>query len=164
MSMKLNQTAIPFVLMTSLIFSGVSLAADDAALHDHDHGDAPFELQLDNGQKWAIDPPLRKAMDDINNAMGTSLEAIHQDRLAAGEYAALATRVNDGIAYMVANCELPPDADAQLHMVIAQLMSGSEKMAGDSDVAARDGAVQILGALDAYARYFDHADFVPAAH
>ena len=164
MTMKFNHAALPFALAMAFLVSGASLAADDAALHDHDHGDVPFELQLDNGQKWAIDPPLRKAMDDINDAMRTSLDAIHQDRLPAEEYAALATQVNEGIAYMVANCELPPDADAQLHVVIAQLMAGSEKMAGNSDAAARDGAVQVLGALDAYAQYFDHAGFVPAAH
>ncbi|GGI99478.1 hypothetical protein [Halopseudomonas pertucinogena] len=164
MKIKARQAAIPFALTTALLFCGVSLAADNAALHDHDHGDASFELQLDNGQKWAIDPPLRKAMNDINGAMRSSLEAIHQDRLSDEDYAALANQVNDGVAYMVANCELPPDADAQLHMVIAQLMAGSQKMTGDSDASARDGAVQVLGALDAYAQYFDHADFVPAAH
>lgn len=61
-------------------------------------------------------------------------------------------------------CELPPDADAQLHMIIAQLMMGSEKMAGNSAEAPRAGAVQVIGALDAYAAYFDDPDFIPVAH
>ncbi len=164
MKIKPYQAAIPFALATALLFSGVSLASGDAALHDHDHGDMPFELQLDNGQKWAIDPPLRKAMGDISDAMRQSLNAIHEDRLPAEDYAALATEVNEGVAHMVANCELPPDADAQLHMVIAQLMAGSEKMTSSSEAAPRDGAVQVLGALDAYAQYFDDADYVPVAH
>jgi hypothetical protein len=163
MKLKAYQAAIPFALASALLFSGVSLASTDAALHDHDHGDTPFELQLDNGQKWAIDPPLRKAMGDISDAMRQSLDAIHHDRLPAEDYVALATQVNDGIAHMVANCELPPDADAQLHMIIAQLMAGSEKMASSSEIS-RDGAVQVIGALDAYAEYFDDAQFVPVAH
>lgn len=162
MSIRLNHSSIALAL-AALLFSATSLAADDAVTDDHNHGDAPFELQLDNGDKWAIDPPLRKAMGEISNAMRTSLEAIHQDRLPAKEYAALASQVNEGVAYMVANCELPPDADAQLHMVIAQLMAGSKKMASGSDVR-RDGAVQVLGALDAYAHYFDDAEFVPVTH
>lgn len=164
MKIKARQAAIPFALTTALLFCGVSLAADNAAPHDHDHADASFELQLDNGQKWAIDPPLRKAMGDISNAMRQSLDAIHEDRLPAEGYAALAGQVNEGVAYMVANCELPPDADAQLHMVIAQLMAGSEKMASSNDATPRDGAVQVLGALDAYAQYFDDSQFVPVAH
>ena len=164
MKIKAYQAAIPFALASALLFSGVSLASGDAALHDHDHhGDMPFELQLDNGQKWAIDPPLRKAMGDISDAIREAVADIHENRLPAEDYAVLASEVNDGVAHMVANCELPPDADAQLHMVIAQLMAGSEKMA-NSSVHARDGAVQVLGALDAYAEYFDDPAFERVAH
>lgn len=162
MSIKLSSVVVPFALVAALGFSGVSLAADSAAVHDHDHGDVPFEMQLNNGEKWAIDPPLRQAMGDISEAMRQSLPAIHEDRLPAEDYVPLANQINDGVAHMIANCELPPDADAQLHMVIAQLMAGSEKMAGSD--APRDGAVQVLGALDAYDQYFDDPEFIPVAH
>lgn len=160
MSIKLSSVVVPFALAATLGFSGVSLAADSAAVHDH--GDAPFEMQLNNGEKWVIDAPLRQAMGDISEAMRQSLPAIHEDQLPAEDYVPLANQVNDGVAHMIANCELPPEADAQLHMVIAQLMAGSEKMAASD--APRDGAVQVLGALDAYQQYFDDPEFVPVAH
>lgn len=162
MSIKLSSVVVPFALVAALGFSGVSLAADSAAVHDHDHGDVPFEMQLNNGEKWAIDPPLRQAMGDISEAMRQSLPAIHEDRLPAEDYVPLANQVNDGVAHMIANCELPPEADAQLHMVIAQLMAGSEKMAAGA--TPREGAVQVLGALDAYGQYFDDPDFVSVIH
>lgn len=163
MSIRLSTAVIPFALAAALVFSGASLAA--AAVHDHDHGDAPFELQLNNGEKWAIDAPLRKSMGDISAAMSESIGTIHEDQLPAADYVPLASQLNDSVAYMVANCELPPDADAQLHMIIAQLMAGSEKMAGNNaDATPRDGAVQVLGALEAYEQYFDDPDFVPVVH
>src|SRR5690606_41912943 len=96
MKIKARQAAIPFALTTAVLFCGVSLAADNAALHDHDHGDASFALQLDNGQKWAIDPPLRKAMNDINGAMRSSPEAVQQAGLSDEDYAAVAHQVSDG--------------------------------------------------------------------
>lgn len=162
MSIKLSSVVIPFALAAALGFSGVSLAADGVAVDDHDHGDVPFAMQLNNGEKWLIDPPLRQAMSDISEAMRQSLPAIHEDQFPAEDYVPLANQVNEGVAHMVANCELPPDADAQLHMIIAQLMAGSEKMT-DSD-APREGAVQVLGALDAYQQYFDDPEFIPIAH
>ncbi|AMQ89766.1 MULTISPECIES: hypothetical protein [Pseudomonadales] len=164
MPIRLSPIALPFALAAGLLFSGLSLASDGAAIHQHDHGDAPFELHLNNGEQWAIDAPLSKAMGEIGQAMRESLQVIHEDRLAAEDYVPLAKRVNDGVAYMVANCQLPPAADAQLHMIIAQLMAGAEKMAGSSADSPRDGAVQVIGALDAYDKYFDDPSFVPVAH
>ena len=164
MSIKLSTALIPFTLAAALAVSGAGLAAD-TAVHDHDHGDVPFELQLNDGEKWAIDAPLAKAMGDISLVMRGSIDAIHEDQLPATEYVPLARQINDSVAYMVANCELPPEADAQLHMVIAQLVTGADKMAGNNvDATPRGGAVQVLGALEAYERYFDDPDFVAVLH
>jgi len=164
MSIRLSTALIPLTLAAALIVSGTSLAAD-SVVHDHDHGDAPFELQLNNGEKWAIDAPLSKAMGDINLLMRESIETIHEDQLPAAEYVPLADQINDSVAYMVANCELPPEADAQLHMIIAQLVTGADKMAGNNaDATPREGAVQVLGALEAYEQYFDDPEFVLSAH
>lgn len=150
------------LIVASLVLAGAAQAADDPAAHDH--GDIPFALQLDNGQKWAVDAPLSKAMGDISASMRGALDAIHADRLAPADYAPLASQVNDSVAYMIANCNLPADADAQLHMVIAELMRGAEARAGGSAEAPRAGAIQVIQALDAYHHYFDDPDFEPAAH
>ena len=163
MSIKLSTAALPFTLVAALLVSSISLAADTAE-HDHDHGDAPFALQLNNGEKWAIDAPLGEAMGDISATMRASLDTIHNDQLSAEGYLPLAAKVNDSVAHMINNCDLPEDADAQLHMIIAQLMAGSEKMAGNANDAPRAGAVQVVQAQDAYHRYFDDPGLVPVAH
>lgn len=164
MSIKLFTAIIPVTLVTALAFSSTGLAAD-SVVHDDSHGDATFELQLNSGEKWAIDAPLGKAMGDISTAMRQSIGTLDEEQLSSVDLAPLASQVNDSVTYMVTNCDLPPDADAQLHKIIAQLMAGSDKMVGkNTDATPRDGVVQVLGALEAYDQYFDDPGYVPIAH
>ncbi|NDK39818.1 hypothetical protein DT603_13320 [Pseudoxanthomonas gei] len=41
---------------------------------------------------------------------------------------AVATQIQQQIAYMVANCKLQPQADAALHLIIAQLAAGAQAL------------------------------------
>mgnify|MGYP000899043633 CR=1 FL=1 len=133
--------------------------------HDHDHAGAPAKLSLNAGKKWATDEPLRKAMATIRGAMEASLPAIHAGKLADSQYAALTKTVNDEIAYIVSNCKLDPKADAQLHLIIAQIADGTEAMDGKSGKLTRqDGAVKVLGALKNYGSHFDHPAWKPIRH
>ena len=136
------------------------------AEEEHDHGDVhSAELQLNAGQKWQTDAPLRQAMRGIGEAVNTSLDAIHNNKLDAAGYTALAGEVNQQVAYMVENCQLEPAADAQLHIVIARLMDSAQVMEKNSDLQEkRNGAVQLVGALDSYAQYFEDANFVKPVH
>ncbi len=95
--------------------------------HDHDDGHS-VELQLNAGQKWQTDAPLRQAMRGIGEALNSSLDDIHNNKLDAAGYAALAGEVNQQVAYMVENCELEPEADAQLHIVIYRMMDSAQIM------------------------------------
>jgi len=136
------------------------------AEEEHDHGDAhSIELQLNAGQKWQTDAPLRQAMRGIGEALNSSLDDIHNNKLDAAGYTALAGEVNQQVAYMVENCQLEPAADAQLHIVIARLMDSAQVMEKNSDIQEkRNGAVQLVGALDSYAQYFEDADFAEPVH
>lgn len=146
---------------TSLSFAGPSLAAKTA----HQHGAAEHELQLNAGEKWATDAPLRKAMGALNGAMQTSLPTIHDNQLGDAQYDQLAVRVNAEVAYMVKHCKLEPQADAQLHLIIAELLAGADSMAGKTpDQARRNGAVKVLGALQSYAEYFADSAFETIQH
>jgi len=58
---------------------------------------------------------------------------------------ALAKKVESEVAGIVQNCKLEPEADAQLHIVIADLMAGA------------DDAERVAKALNAYGEHFDHA-------
>lgn len=146
-----------FLAAMALIVSANIHAADGAKAQHHHHGSSePTKLQLDAGKKWATDEPLRRAMNDINQAMAKALPAIHKNRFGSAEYQALATTVSEKVAYAIEHCKLDPKADAMLHLLIAELMAGAESMEGKTTKSRHDGAVQVLEALKSYGKYFQH--------
>ncbi len=152
--------SLAVILASTLGHAGASFAATG---HEHGHGEDAQALQLDAGKRWATDAPLRQAMGIINDDMRQALPAIHEDRLPTERYGELAEVVRSQAAYMVENCQLSADADAQLHLIIAQLLSGADAMSGEAS-AQRDGAVTVAGALDNYATYFADDGFKPLEH
>lgn len=136
-----------------------------AAEHRHEHGAAPATLELNNGKKWETDAPLRKGMENIRGAMQAALSDIHGNKLSAAGYGALAKKVNGEVNDIVTNCKLEPKADAQLHLVIADILEGVEVMQGKAKKVRRpDGAVKVLGALEKYDSHFEHPGWQPLKH
>lgn len=136
-----------------------------AAEHRHDHGAAPARLELNNGKKWDTDMPLRKGMENIRGAMDGALHGIHDNKLSAARYGELAKKVNGEVNGIVANCKLGPQADAQLHLVIADMLEGVEAMEGKAKKLKRQaGAVKVIGTLEKYAAHFDHPGWQPLKH
>lgn len=133
--------------------SSPALAATDA--HGHGHAEAAAK-PLPAGQRWTTDAPLRQGMTEIRHALEPHLAAIHDNKLSPEQYQAIAAKTEQQVAYIVANCKLPADADAALHGIIGQMGEGTEAMAGKSKAKPRDGAVKLLGALNEYGRTFDH--------
>ncbi|MCK6406572.1 MAG: hypothetical protein L6Q60_11210 [Rhodocyclaceae bacterium] len=145
-----------------LALAGPALAASGG--HEHGHG-TPATLQLDAGKKWPTDAALRASMAEIRENMAAALHDIHEKRLPAKGYAALAGKVEQSVSRIVAECKLDARADEQLHIVVAELLAGAERMAGKVKGASRQaGAVRVIGALDKYAAYFDDPGFKPIAH
>lgn len=129
--------------------------------HHHDHDAYSIELQFNDGQKWETDAPLRQAMGDIGLAVNAALDDIHHNTLDAAGYTALAGEINKQVAYMVENCELEPAADAQLHIVIARMLTSAQVMEQeDALYAKKEAVVKLVGALNTYAEYFEDEDFV----
>lgn len=158
-------------LSAILFAAGLTLAAVSHAApaeHKHDaHADhaAPVKLELNAGKKWATDEALRKSMESIRQTVEASLHDIHENRLKPAGYGALASKVEGEVANIVANCKLEPKADAQLHLVVADLLSGAEQMAGKVKKTKRqDGAVKVIDALEKYSTYFDDPRFKPIKH
>jgi hypothetical protein len=115
--------------------------------HDHGHASGEAKLVLNQGKKWPTDAPLRQGMENIRAALGGGMK-----------YGALATKVNTEVAGIVQNCKLEPEADAQLHIVIADIMAGVEALEGKAQgETRRAGAERIARALNAYGEHFDHA-------
>ncbi|MCK9487940.1 MAG: hypothetical protein M0Q42_00795 [Xanthomonadales bacterium] len=123
----------------------------------HAHGHAGHELLPpvpENHEPWAIDEPLGKGMTRVRQALAD----VPSDADAAIEPAAataLADEVDSAINFMFANCQLPPEPDAALHGVLAQLMVSSRELRDD---AAGNPLADMRGAVDRYALLFDDAD------
>lgn len=133
-------------------------AAHDAAADAHQHDDMHSMLRLDDGQPWATDAPLVEGMERIRAAVA---EAAAQSALDAAAAAALARTVRDQVDFLIANCQLEPDADATLHVFIAQLLGAAAAL--EADPASPEGLPQLQETLREYPRYFAHPGWLPEA-
>lgn len=157
----LHQFPVFILSLVILVSPMIAIAAE----HDHHANHQQSTLHLNNGKKWQTDAPLRRSMVDIRQQLSERIEAIHNKQLAVQDYHALATTIESEISTIIAECKLPPEADAQLHLVLAELISGISMMSGQQDAAqARRGAVKVISALNAYSQYFDDPGFTPFNH
>lgn len=146
------------------------------AFAQHEHGDPSQhaqheatgatvdQLKLNGTAKWATDVSLRKGMAGIRAAFDADHAAIHAGKETDAAYAALAGRIEAEVSDIVANCKLPPDADANLHFVIADLLQGASLMKGSDPAQSRHaGAARVHEALIAYGQFFDDPTWQPDA-
>lgn len=146
------------ITLAFAVAAAFGLPAAHAAGDAHDHGAGEAKLVLNHGKKWQTDAPLRRGMENIRAAVAKDLKVIHADKATPAQYEALAKKVNTEVAGIVQNCKLDPEADAQLHIVIAELMGAAEAMEGKAQgEKPRAGAVKAVKALNAYGKHFDHA-------
>jgi hypothetical protein len=162
--------SLDFTMRTTVLTAlGLLLAVLAQAQHEHDPAAAKYSrhehaqagamvanMQFDNGRKWATDAPLRAGMAAIQAAFDTDHAAIHAGNETDAQYEALAGRIEREVEGIIAQCRLPPAADANLHYAIADLGRGVSLMRGEDPARSRhDGAALVHGALIAYAKYFD---------
>lgn len=155
-------TNVVIALAMAWVLGAVAPAvAAETGAHGHE-GATLQALKLDAGRKWATDAPLRKGMTDIRNAVIADKEAIRAGKLGETRYDVLAKKIDDSVAYIVKNCKLPPEADANLHLIIAEIMQASDAIKGrDRQVSRRAGVEKVIAALEAYDKYFDHPGWQP---
>lgn len=133
--------------------------------HDHGHagpGRATDQLTLNKGKKWQTDATLQAAMVAIRNDVQAALPAIHGGTYSAEDYKGLAVRIEKQLAEVISKCKLPPEVDAQFHLVLAELFAGTDVMKQDGKRIS--GAVRVIGALGAYGDHFDHPGWKPIQH
>lgn len=163
MNMSLNSRRLLFVLATGVL----ALVATSGARAQHEHGHehdsstaAVTQLKLDGEKKWPTDASLRAGMSAIHAAFQADHPSIHAGKQTDAQYDALAGRIESQVNSIVANCKLPPAADANLHYVIADLLQGVSLMRGQDPKRTRhDGAALVHGALRAYGQHFDDPDW-----
>ncbi len=156
---------LKLVLPLTLLSGSALVAAETAHQHSQHHAEhqtSAATLSLNHGQKWVTDAPLRQSMAAIRQALASKLDAIHRRQFSPQQYQALAQLIEQEVEQIVQNCQLPEAADAQLHIVVAQLLSGAQHMKADDKPMT--GAVQVLQAVNQYGQYFDDAGFKPIAH
>lgn len=139
----------------------VPAAAAQTAAHDHAAA-TPHKLTLNQGRKWATDEPLRAGMGRIRSFVEPQLGAAHAGKLTPAQFHELAAQVETEVGGIVANCKLEPEADAMLHLVIADLSAATAAMSGENaKVRPTLGLVKLAEAVNQYGSHFDHPDFTP---
>jgi len=147
--MKISTSLVVLLAITA---APPLIAAEDHSQHQTHQG----QLSLDHGAKWLTDEPLRAGMEQIRSAMAVNLERIHRAEQTTAEYSALATIIRQQVTTIVAQCKLKPEADANLHIIITDLLSGADAMQGKGGADPTSGAHRIIQAMNAYGAHFDH--------
>ncbi|MBP6508537.1 MAG: hypothetical protein KA257_13315, partial [Opitutaceae bacterium] len=125
------------LVIIALIIAGYALRSHFQHGHGHepahDHGAAA--LALNDGQRWATDEPLRLGMQRIRDAVALQLPAGNLPALPPAQAKALAHTVEENVTYLIQNCRLEPAADANLHVIINDLMAGTSLLTADGQSA-----------------------------
>ena len=134
-----------------------------ANVHSHEpsiHG-APAVLSFDEGRKWATDEALRQRMGEIRDALADQSRAILSGDLGDAEAQALGAKIESRVAAIVTECSLPPAADANLHLVVADLVRAADILQGRTKQKPQRGTAVAVRATQMYATYFDHPGWKP---
>ena len=153
------------LLIISLLFLGTGSAF---AQHGHElESGSASKLELNHGKKWQTDAALRKGMTSMRAATMAALDALHAGKASDATFEAAARVMNAQVSYLIENCKLDPKADAQLHMIVSDILAASEILKGKSATIARvDGLLAAASALNRYGQFFAHPGWraIPLGH
>jgi hypothetical protein len=125
--------------------------------HAHEVHDAV--PQLAEGQRWETDAPLREAMLRTRDGVSARIAAFHNGTFLAAEANALAAAVDANVQFMIANCQLAPEPDAALHLLIGRMLAAAGALRIDPESA--EGLPQLVAVLHDYGATFDHSGWEP---
>jgi hypothetical protein len=152
-------------ILSAAVALGSAVTASGAALavggHET-HGSPEMAMSLNDGQKWQTDDALRLGMDGMRAQLAVSLEEIRAGKFTPSDYASLADDLQAQIDYIVTNCKLPEEADAQLHIVLGEILDGMDAMTSGENPS--DGVARVARALEAYALHFEHPGWASIEH
>lgn len=147
------------ILIIVLLSSGHSVLAGE---HSHHSVTQNAEIQLDHGNKWATDIPLRQAMKYLNDLARKNLPAIHAGTFNDESYKKMGLAMTEQTNLIFKNCKLPPNADKELHKILIKILN-SEKVFQNKDqtLSEHDAFDSFLKSLKLYGKYFQHDGWVP---
>lgn len=158
------KTLVPAALIGLLLASPTFAAGTADHSHDHHrhHDHASHDgtgMVLNQGERWATDAALREGMERVRATFVAALPAYKRGELSADAATDAAQAIDDHVAFLVENCRLEAEADAVLHVLLAELLQGSAALRQAPH--SSEGLPRIHGALRDYPRYFDHPDWPP---
>ena len=153
------------LISTCLLLIGTTVTTSVVASeHDHSHEQASTHqtIQLNQDEKWPIDASLHIGMSKIKTSIEENISEIHHKKFTDAQYKSLAGKIDEQLAYLFENCKLPEDADAQLHILLFDIMQASQQMQSSDN--PRAGAITTIKALQKYPLYFDDKEWQALQH
>ena len=135
------------------------LGAVAPALAQHDSHHVPAAAPTAPAQRFATDAVLRENMRGIRKSVD-ALAHYEMGHMGPEQAKMLAGNVEGHVNDIIANCKLPPDADAALHAVIVPLMQNA--VALKSDPKKQELIAPMRKALEQYPLQFDDPAFAAA--
>lgn len=133
---------------------------DEHAAHAHDHADAGA-LTLDGDKRWETDAPLRRGMLEIRVASAMLTPAYGARQLSAAQGQQLGEALRGSVATMIAQCQLAPAADANLHVILGRILAAASAL--ETDPLSDEGIPAVAAALDDYGHFFNHPGWLDGA-
>ena len=93
-------------------------------------------------------------MERIHGVMADALPAFEKGGLSAETATALANEVQTQVQFLIANCKLEPAADAQLHLVIGQMLAAADALS--KEPMSKEGMPRLHEAVQLYGDHFEH--------
>jgi hypothetical protein len=138
---------------------GAYVLAHEGGGFDHESKDAdepdPPLLLLNHGEKWQTDEPMRRAMSNVRDSVAGVQHAIDQNTATPAQYDALSRQINEQLSHIITNSKLTRKAQENFYAIFLDLVDGKEMLRQSG--MQRDGALKIIGALERYPEFFDHA-------
>jgi hypothetical protein len=153
---------VAFIVFIVLVESSYLIWTRSHDSHGHAHNHAEHDtpsLTLNGTQRWETDEALRLGMQRIRDALARQDPSANQPALPPDQTKALADTVRENVTYLIRNCRLELKADANLHVIINELMAGAALLATDGQSA--EGLAKLRHALSEYPRYFNHPNWHP---
>ena len=148
--MRLHAFPLVLAVACAVLPASPVFAHDHAATSPAAATDAPAE----NSQRWPADATLRRNMRGIRAAV-EALGHYEHGHMGAEQAVAMASKIEGHANEIIAQCKLPPDADAALHAILVPLMSGAARL--KSDPTRLDAIPPMREALARYEQQFEQA-------
>lgn len=137
------------IIFFAVLAAGLGIAIQPVLAQHQDHHSATAEAPA---QRFATDAVLRENMRGIRKSVD-ALARYEHGHVDPEQATILAGNIEGHVNDIIANCKLPPDADAALHAVIVPLMRNAATLKANP---AKLGPVAAMReSLAQYRRQFD---------